>query len=236
MPQRQYSKEQCQLAKVNPRVILPIPLDEYLKTTSDPKWFRRWLDEKIAEYPTLFPDEIEEGYVLHETLPTSEKLPNVRFRRIKLKAADKAGGQQVLTIGSSGVMPYMTGYTDEVEKALFLRRFGVPYWGLTYVFGRNDDYWYNMTCRLGRYEIVGTVVKDPDRLPIDLLADEKHVRFNGEKGYIATTVGADCVLGASLALAADEEVLTEAYGYFKDKAQRVNPNYQPKTVNIAPAT
>ncbi len=59
-------------------------------------------------------------------------------------------------------MPYMTGYTDEVEKALFLRRFGVPFWGLTYVFGRNDDYWYNMVCRLGRYEIVGTVVKEPE--------------------------------------------------------------------------
>lgn len=42
----------------------------------------------------------------------------------------------------------MTGYTDEVEKALFLLRFGVPFWGLTYVFGGNDNYWYNMTGRL----------------------------------------------------------------------------------------
>ena len=65
----------------------------------------------------------------------------------------------MLTICSSDVMPYMTGYTDEVEKALFLRRFGVPFWGLTYVFGRNDDYWYNMAGRFGRYEIVGTVVQ-----------------------------------------------------------------------------
>lgn len=95
-------------------------------------------------------------------------------------------------------MPYMTGYTDEVEKALFLRRFGVPYWALTYLFGRNDEYWYNMVCRFGRYEIVGTLVKEPDRLTVDLLADEKHVHFNGEKGYIAFTVGADCVPGASL--------------------------------------
>jgi hypothetical protein len=88
-----------------------------------------------------------------------------------------------------------------------------------------------MTSRFGRYGIVGTLVKDPDQLPTDLLADEKHVHFNGAKGYIATTVGADCVLGASLALAADEEALTGAYGSFKDEARQVKPDYQPQTVN-----
>lgn len=227
MPQRKYSKEQSQVAKTNPRVILPIGYGEYQETMATPNSFRRWLDEMIARYPELFPREIEHGYTLHDTLPASMKLADVRFRRIKLKS----GEQQVFTICSSDVMPYMTGYTDDVEKALFLRRFGVPFWALTYLFGRNDDYWYNLTCRLGRYEIVGTVVKHPDRLPSDLLADEKHVHFNGEKGYIATSVGADCVLGASLALTADEGALTAAYGYFKDEAQNVNPDYRPQTVN-----
>ena len=124
----------------------------------------------------------------------------------------------MLTICTSDVMPYMTGFTDDVEKALFLRRFGVPFWGLTYVFGRNDDYWYHQVSRFGRYDIVGTLVKEPSLLPKDLLADEKHVRFNGNKGYIATTVGADCVLGASLSLAADEAALTAAYGYFQGRS------------------
>jgi hypothetical protein len=231
MPQRQYSKDQCQVTKPNPRVILPIEYGEYQETMSTPTRFRSWLDEMIVNYPELFPCEIEQGYRLHDTLPASVKLPDVCFRRIKLKAKNEAGEQQVLTVCSSDVMPYMTGYTDEVEKALFLRRFGVPFWALTYIFGRNDEYWYNMTCRFGQYEVVGTVVKDPDQLPTDLLADEKHVHFNGEKGYIATTVGADCVLGASLALAADEEALTAAYGHFKEEAQTVNPDYQPQTVN-----
>jgi len=27
-------------------------------------------------------------------------------------------------------MPYSVGYTDDVEKALFLRRFDVPFWAL----------------------------------------------------------------------------------------------------------
>ncbi len=28
----------------------------------------------------------------------------------------------------------------EAEKALFLRRFGVPFWALPYIFGHNDMY------------------------------------------------------------------------------------------------
>ena len=231
MPQREYTKEQSKVTKRNPRVILPVPYDAYQEIASEAQTFRHRLDEMIATYPELFPCEIKEGYTLHDYLPASIKLPEVRFRRIKLKGQNQQGERQVLTICSSDVLPYMTGYTDAVEKALFLRRFGVPFWGLSYVFGRNDDYWYNLVGRFGRYEIVGTVVKEPDSLPGDLLADEKHVHFNGEKGYIATTVGADCVLGASLALAADDEALTAAYGYFKAEAQQVNPNYQPQTVN-----
>ncbi len=96
-------------------------------------------------------------------------------------------------------MVYRVGETDEVEKALFLRRFGVPFWGLTYVFGHNDMYWQRMVIGLGRNEIVGTTVKDPDRLPEHVLADEAH--------------------------------LTEAYGHFKQEAQRLNAHYQPQTVN-----
>jgi len=137
----------------------------------------------------------------------------------------------VFTIAPSAVMPYMTGETDKVEKALFLRRFGVPFWALAYVFGRDEQYWYRLEGQIGRYDIVGTTVKDPDKLPEHLLADEKHTRFNGDKAYIATTVGEECVLGAAVALQADEPALTEAYGRFQTEAQRLNPEYQPKTVN-----
>jgi hypothetical protein len=231
MPQRKYSKEQRKVAKENPRVILPIPYAEYREIMLDAERFRHWLDEMIGQVPELFPKEIGCGYTLHDILPVSAKLAEVRFRRIKLKSINQSGKRQVLTICSSDVMPYMTGLTDEVEKVLFLRRFGVPYWALSYVFGRNDDYWYHLTTRFGRYEIVGTVVKEPASLPTDLLADEKHVYFNSEKGYIATTVGADCVLGASLSLAADEAGLTTAYGYFQAEAQRVDPDFRPQTVN-----
>jgi hypothetical protein len=231
MPQRNYSQEQTNVAKPNKRVILPIGLERYHELMDDCALFRAELDKMIEQYPELFPAEISEGYELHDILPESCKLPGVRFRRIKLKAKDAKGEQQVLTIASSGVMPYMVGSTDEVEKALFLRKYGVPFSGLTYVFGRDDSYWYRMTAGFGRLEVVGTTVKDKDKLPGHLLADEKHVHFNGAKGYIATTVGDDCVLGASLALSADEAALTEAYGRFRDEARHVVPEYTPETVN-----
>jgi hypothetical protein len=231
MPQRNYSREQTSVAKLNKRVILPIGLEEYQGLSHDSARFRSWLDSMIETCPELFPAEIALGYELHDILPVSAKLPGVRFRRIKLKATDNEGKQMVLTVASSAVMPYMTALTDDVEKALFLRKFDVPFWALARVFGRDDGYWYRMTAGFGRHEIVGTTVKDVDKLPEDLLADEKHVRFNGEKGYIATTVGGDCVLGASLALNADEAALTEAYSTFREETRHVAPDYGPKTVN-----
>jgi hypothetical protein len=159
------------------------------------------------------------------------KMPDIQLRRICLKARDEQGRLQVYTVAPSFVLPYMTGYADELEKALYLRRFGVPFSALSYVFGRNDMYWQRLVMLFGHNEIVGTTIKVPHHLPDHLLADEKHTYINGQKAYIATTVGADCILGASLALSADEEQLTLAYGQFKQEAQRLNSDYHPQTVN-----
>lgn len=212
-------------------MILPIALSTYQEILPDSVRFREWLDGEITCYPELFPVGIEKGYVLHDIMPESSKLPGIRFRRIKLKGSDKENKPLVLTIASSEVMPYMSGFTNDVEKALFLRRFGVPYWGLAYVFGRDDNYWYRMTAGLGRNSIVDTTVKEPDKLPEHVLADEKHVRFNGEKAYIATTVGDDCVLGVSLTMKADEPALREAYSCFRKETGQLKADYQPRTVN-----
>lgn len=231
MPQRQYSKKQTKVTKKNRRITLPVTLDTYNDLKEDAAAFRQWLDGMIKVYPELFPVDIEGGYTLHDVLPVSAKLTKVQLRRIRLNQQAENGQAQVFTIAPSEVLPYRVGLTTEVEKALFLRRFGVPFWGLTYVFGRNDDYWYRLSLSFGRYEIVSTTVKVPDKLPDQLLADEKHVHFNGTKGYIATTVGQDCVLGASLALQADEAALTTAYGHFKQEALTLNLDYAPQTVN-----
>lgn len=104
---------------------------------ADYQMYREYLGVMIQECPELFPPEIIKGFTWHDIL-ASKKMPAVRLRRIKLKSVDEEGKAQVFTIIPSFVMPYMSGYTDEVEKALFLRRFGVPYWGITYLFGKND--------------------------------------------------------------------------------------------------
>jgi hypothetical protein len=225
MPQRNCNRTKAKVSKPSKRIVLPIDMEAYQEVVKEPKLFRAWVDQNVASWPELFPANIAQGYVLHSR-STSTKMPEIVLRRIELKE-----NKEVFTIAPSGVMPYMTSYTDAVEKALFLLRFGVPYWALTYVFGKNDMFWFRQFCHFGRYHIVQTTVKDLEKLPKDLLADEKHIYLNGEKAYIATTVAQDCVLGASISLSADEEGLTEAYGHFQEEALQGAPDYEPETVN-----
>jgi len=126
-------------------------------------------------------------------------------------------------------MPYLSARTDDVEGPLFLRKFGVPYWALAHVFGRDAMYWYRMETGLGRNSIVGTTVRRA-ALPEHLLADEHHQTRNGEKNYIATTVGKGVVLGAAVAETAGTDDLTAAYAVFRDEARNVQPDYAPKSV------
>jgi hypothetical protein len=68
-------------------------------------------------------------------------------------------------------------------------------------------------------------------MPKHLLADEYHTHNEGEKTYIATTVGGGCFLGICATDKADEESLTLAYGKFQQSAKQLDPDYQPLTVN-----
>jgi len=230
MPLRNYSIDKTLNAKPSRRIVLPIPRDVYGDLIENVDAYREYIDAMWLSCPELFPIDMAQGYTWHDRYH-SQKMPRVSVRRIKLKELNSEGKSQVFTIVPSFVMPYMSGDTNEIEKALFLRRFGVPFWGLTYVFGHNDMYWYRQVERLGRYDLLGTTVTSPEDLPQHLLADEKHTRFNGEKAYIATTVADDCVLGVSLSLNADTPSLTEAYSHFKREAQTLDPDYQARTVN-----
>jgi hypothetical protein len=205
-------------------------MEKYREIVDDCGAYRKWVDEMIVVYPELFPKNIVDGYTLHDER-SSSKLDEIRLRRICLKACDEQRKEQVFTIAPSGVMPYFVGLTDEVEEALFLRRFDVPFWALARVFGRDDQYWYRLENHIGSYNLVQTVVKDPKKLPEHLLADEKITRLNAEEVVVATTVGNDCVLGASVALGVDTAHLTEAYQHLKDEALQLNPDYKPETVN-----
>jgi len=224
--QRQCNPQLKLVTKPSRRIVLPINRDSYPKLVKDAAMFRAYLERMQTQHPELFPADIGGGYTLHDTR-RSKKLPDMAIRRIRL---NRTGA--VYRVVPSFVLPYMTGYTDEVEKALYLRRFGVPFWGLTYVFGRNDMYWYRLVEHLGRYDLVGSTVKAPERLPQHLLADEKFTDLNGQETFIATTVGSDVILAVAVSLDADVKELTAAYGEFKREALRLNPAYQPQTVNI----
>jgi hypothetical protein len=106
-------------------------------------------------------------------------------------------------------MPYLTARTQEVEGPLFLRKFGVPFWALARVFGNNPMFWYRLECELGRFSNVGTTVRRAG-LPAHLVADEHHQPLDGQKLYIATTVGDGCCLGAEPARAAGADELKVA--------------------------
>ena len=92
-------------------------------------------------------------------------------------------------------------------------------------------YWYRLEQGLGRFSLVGTTIKRADRLPKDLVADEKHSWLKGERVYIATTAGQECILGASVSQSSGQSDLQAAYGVFAEEAQALDPDYALETVN-----
>ena len=204
-------------------ICLPFCQEDYQQFIDDPAAFRAAVDRAFTDMPELFPSAFAQGYTLKDSY-TSKKT-GLRLRRIECRSDGDS-----FTIRPSFVLPYHSGNTAEVEKALYLRKFAVPFHALAYVFGRDAMYWYRLEVSLGRNSIVGTTVRQAE-LPEHLLADEHHQTLDGEKVYVATTVAEGCCLGAALSGSADEAGLTEAYGVFKEEALNVKPDYQPQTVN-----
>lgn len=205
-------------------ICLPVDKDTYTAVVGDPGRFRVWLDQAYREHPELFPGGFNAGYRLKDGRTSART--GTRLRRIRLKATGES-----LSVRPSFLLPYLVGTTDKAHGPLFLRAFGVPFWALARVFGHNPMYWYRMEVGLGRNSIVGTTVRRAD-VPDHLLADEHHQTRDGQKNYLATTVGAGCCLGAALAPTANADDLTAAYGVFKQEAQDVHTDYQPKTVSV----
>ena len=206
------------------QICLPISRDLYDDIWDDAGKVRIWLDQMIAEQPEVFPADIANGYAFAGRLPESKKMPGIRLRQIRI-------GDTAYTLRPSFVMPYFTGTTDEMRKALLLLAHGVPCWLVSEVFGHNDMFWHRQLERLGRNSVVGTTVRDPQKLPQHLAADEHHAHWQGRKGYVATVAAEGCMLGVALTDEADQAHLQEAYGVFAEEARELSPEYRPKTVN-----
>jgi hypothetical protein len=197
--------------------------EHYAACVATPESFRQHLTAICGQHPELFPARISEGFVLHDK--SWSRKQQILLRRLELKATG-----EVFLVRPSFLLPYMAGRTEAVEKALYLRHWGVPFDALVYVFGRDAMYWYRAEMALGRPSIVGSTVKQPATLPAHVLADEKHSWALGQEVYVATTVGGGCILGATVTDAASADALEAAYGEFAEEARALAPTYSPTTV------
>jgi hypothetical protein len=197
--------------------------EQYGKCAENHHQFRKYLDGQIKAHPELFPKAISAGYSFHDQYQ-SRKL-KLTLRRIKLKQ-----GGKVFSIRPSFVLPYCVARTDEVDKALYLRLWGVPFAALAHVFGRNAMFWYRAWIALGRANLVGATVKSEAAMPRHLIVDEKITWVNGQEVSAPTTAGGGCFLGITISEQDNTEGLQAAYGEFAQEAKVVFPDYRPNSV------
>ena len=92
-------------------ICIPCSQAQYERIVGDPVLFREFLDQEIEATPELFPPEIRQGYRMKD-LSTSRKTGR-RLRRIDLRDDDS------YLVRPSFLMPYLTGYTEDVPAPLF---------------------------------------------------------------------------------------------------------------------
>ena len=187
--------------------------------------YREHIESIARQHVELFPHGFEQGFIFKGTYHSTKQ--DIDLRRIKLVATG-----DTFQIRPSFLMPYMVGRTDDLEKALFLRHFGVPFDALVHVFGKDSSFWYRVWASLGRSSIVGSTIKSTNKLPAHIVADEKHTRLKGDKVYVATTVANGCIVGASAVSTPSTEDLEAGYGDFAAEAREVDPSYSPQTVCV----
>jgi hypothetical protein len=195
----------------------------YAACLNDLTQLRQFLAAQFAAHPELFPQAFAQGFEFHSQYRLKKQ--QLDLRRIKLKATGA-----VFTIRPSLVLPYGIARTDDIQKALYLRQFGVPFDALAYVFGRSASFWQRAWLQLGRPALLGTTVKDAEKLPRHLVADEKVTWLDGQEVYVTTTAAQGCFLGVGLATEVTAEALRASYGEFKQEAQQLQADYQPATV------
>jgi len=222
MSQASSSDQPISLFRGRRTLCLPFESEEhYQRCLEDIHAFRQHLESLHRQHLELFPPGFEQGFIFKGTYHT--KKLGIDLRRIRTCG-------ETYQIRPSFLMPYMVARTDEVEKALYLRQWAVPFGALAHVFGRDPMFWYRASMALGRPSIVGSTVKSKERLPAHLVADEKHTRLRGKKVYVPTTVAGGCLLGAAVVTSASAEDLEEGYGEFAAEAKELEPRYSPETV------
>jgi len=117
--------------------------------------------------------------------------PQLLGRRLRLEQ-----GRTVCPIAPAFVMPAMTGRTQDVDHAVFLRRLHVPRWAIAHVFGHDALSGYRLEHGLSRFSLVGTPVKPPEQCPKALVAEATQRWLQGERVDSATNRRARRSLGS----------------------------------------
>ena len=163
-------------------IVVPLDQDDYAEIVEDASRYRQALDRLAEKYPELFPEAfLQQGYRMKDKY-CSKTLSNLVIRRIE-------SGGIAYTVRPSFVLPHLRGWTKDTEHAMFMRKFGVPFWALGHSFGRDQMYWFRLAHALSRYNLVDTTVRTPQDLPEHLVVDEKHTWLQGDKVFVATTCG-----------------------------------------------
>ena len=205
-------------------IIIPIGNSTYHEIIECPRFFKDYLDKLANNHPELFPRSLfEHSYQLDGFCRPSEKIDIAR-RVIRIQHKD-------YIIHPCFIMPYLRGNTVEVSKGLELRKYNVPYHVLARTKGRDAMYWYRAEMSLAQNSIVGTSIKFKRFLPAHIAIDEHHDSLCGQKIYIPTTVGHDCILGVGVCKSVSYESLKAVYRIYMNECKYVDETYCPQTVN-----
>jgi hypothetical protein len=142
--------------------------ETYQQIWGDAKAVRAVVHAAAQSHPELFPPKRAQGSRLPGRLRASAQLPGMRLRQLRLKSGE------VYTLRPSCVMPSMAGVAEDVEYPLRLLASGVPPWLVAEYVGHDAHSWDRQVERLGRKNLVGTTVRDPEQLPQHRTVDEHH--------------------------------------------------------------
>jgi hypothetical protein len=208
----------------NTHISLPFTREApYRESVDNPAQYRPYLSQMLSQHLELFPTGMDQGFTLHDSDASVKQ--DLSVRRIQWPATGA-----VFTLHPSFIMPDMIARTDAVETALYLRQWGVPFDALASVCGRDARFWYRAWLTFGRPSLLGTTVKDPQKVPTDLVADEKLTWVARQQVSVPTTVGGGCFLGVSVVAAATTAALETGDGECAREAQALAPDSQPRSV------
>ena len=92
-------------------ICIPCSEQEYERVVDEAEAFRSLLDRQIEATPDLFPPEIRRGYRMKDVYRSRKT--GCELRRIELR------NLQCYLVRPSFLMPYLSGYTEDVQAPLF---------------------------------------------------------------------------------------------------------------------